>query len=202
MLIRRRAPVTVTATNSASHRVVSRGVAGFTLVELVITIAVLSVALLGVAYSLQYSAQHGSDTLWQTKTVELAQAYSDEILSKRYDELTPVGGAPLCGSCSLTSSFGSGQDAIEEVRGLYLSVATNNFDDVDDYHLLDNNPPIDAQGAERSEYAGFRVQVSVSYAGTDLGLDSNENAKLIRIVITPPITPLTPVPFSFYRSNY
>ena len=179
-----------------------RTIRGFTLVELVITIAVMSVALLGVAYSLQYSAQHGADTLWQTKTVELAQAYSDEIISKRFDELTPVGGVPSCGSCSAASTFGRGKDDSTEVRGLLSGAATNNFDDVDDYHGLDDNPPIDAQGAVRSEYAGYRVQVTVSYAGTELGLIDNHNAKRIQILVTPPITPLTAVPFSVYRSNY
>ncbi len=193
--------MTVPVTKLAIPASAVKGSAGFTLVELVISIAVLSVALLGVAYSLQYSARHGADSLWQTKTVELAQAYSDEILSKRFDERTPLGGIPPCNPCSASAAFGSAQDAVDEVRGLYLTVATNNFDDVDDYHLLDDSPPLDAQGAERSGYAGFRVQVWVSYAGADLGLGAND-AKLIRMLITPPITPVTAVPFSVYRSNY
>ena len=49
---------------------------GFTLIEMVITIAILAIALVTVAQSLQFSAQFGADTLWQTKTVELVQAYS------------------------------------------------------------------------------------------------------------------------------
>lgn len=178
---------------------VSASARGFTLVELVITIAVLSVALLGVAYSLQYSAQHGADSLWQTKTVELAQAYSDEILTKRFDEQSPVGGIPACGSSASAAACSAilGPEAGEQ-RG----AGVNSYDDVDDYHGLDEMPPVDALGAVRSGYAGYRVEVRVSYAGSDLGLGSNLQAKQIRILVTPPLTPATAVPFSVYRGNY
>jgi len=170
---------------------------GFTLVELVITIAVLSIALLAVAQSLQFSAQFGADTLWQTKTVELVQAYADEIQTKRFDENTPVGGVPACdsdasaASCSLTL----GADATEQRSG-----GINDYDDVDDYNDLDKTPPVDSQGNLRTDYAGYRVRVTVSYAGTDLGLPNNSDAKLIAITITPPGQ--SSLPFSVYRGNF
>ncbi len=167
---------------------------GFTLVELVITIAVLSIALLAVAQSLQFSAQFGADTLWQTKTVELVQAYADEIQTKRFDELTPVGGVPACGTASTACSSVMGAEG--EVR----SGGINSFDDVDDYNGLDENPPIDSQGKPRTEYAGYRVQVDVGYAGIALGLPSDTDAKLIAIRITPPGQ--QPMPFNVYRGNF
>ena len=156
----------------------------------------LSIALLAVAKSLQFSAQFGADTLWQTKTVELVQAYSDEILTKRYDELTPIGGVPPCTSCSAESSFGSAQDSPSEVRG----GGQNRFDDVDDYHGLNDSPPIDAQGNVRADYAGYRVEVSVNYAGLAHGLAVDTDAKQIQITVTPPGQ--SAVPFSVLRGNF
>ncbi len=167
-------------------------VAGFTLVELVVTIAVMAIALLGVAYSLQFSAQHAADPLWQTKTVALVQAYSDEIFTKRYDELTPVGGVPACNPCTLAAKLGA-DDA--EVR----DGGVNSFDDVDDYHGLDEQPR-DAQGALRPAYAGYRMMVTVTYAGAALGLARDESAKQITLTVTPPGQ--QPLPFSVYRSNF
>ncbi|WP_158070052.1 prepilin-type N-terminal cleavage/methylation domain-containing protein [Motiliproteus sp. MSK22-1] len=167
---------------------------GFTLVELVVTIAIMSIALLGVAYSLQFSAQRSADPLWQSKTIKLVQAYLDEILTKRYDELTPIGGVPACSLCS--STLGTDGPVGTETRG----GGANTFDDVDDYHTLNNKPPIDAAGNLRSEYANYQVEVNVSYAGSALGLSNNHFAKKIEITVTPPGQP--PLVFSVYRGNY
>ena len=46
------------------------------------------------------------------------------------------------------------------------------------------------------------VHAGVADAGADLGLSAIGQAKLIQILVTPPITPATAVPFSVYRSNY
>ena len=171
----------------------SRPIRGFTLVELVVTIAIMGIALLGVAYSLQFSAQRSADPLWQSKTIKLVQAYADEILTKRYDELTPVGGVPACTTCSATLSTDGSFSA--ETRG----AGVNTFDDVDDYNGLDNKPPIDAAGNIRSEYANYQVQVNVSYAGGDFER-SNHFAKKIEITVTPPGQQA--LVFSVYRGNY
>ncbi|MEH6628596.1 MAG: type II secretion system protein [Motiliproteus sp.] len=164
---------------------------GFTLVELVVSIAVLSIALLGVAYSLQFSARSSADPLWQSKTIALVQAYSEEILSKRFDELTPVGGIPACTSCTAEVSFG----ADSETR----SGGVNTFDDVDDYHGL-NEQPRDSLGNLRSGYSNYRIEVTVIYAGTALGLSDNQFAKEINIRVTPPGQ--QPLDFGVYRGNF
>lgn len=173
-----------------------RPVHGFSLIELVITIAILAITLVTIAQSLQFSTQFSADPLWQTKTVELVQAYADEILTKRYDEASPVGGTPPCTSCSLASAFGPDG---AEFRGLLAGVPTNTFDDVDDYHGLDEQP-VDALGNSRSAYGGYRVQVAVSYAGTAVSLATDSRAKQISITVTPPGQ--APLPFSVYRGNY
>ncbi|WP_421867643.1 type IV pilus modification PilV family protein [Motiliproteus sp.] len=169
---------------------------GFTLIEMVITISILAIALVAVAQSLQFSAQFGADTLWQTKTVELVQAYSDEIMTKRFDEATPIGGQPPCGTASAASCSAT----LGSETGEQRTAGVNTFDDVDDYHDLDDQPPLDAQGAVRADYNGYRVEVDVFHAGDEIGLASDTDGKRIQIRVTPPGQ--RPLVFSVYRGNF
>ena len=145
---------------------------GATLVELVLTIVIMSIALTSLAMTVSFSASHSADSMIQVKVVELGQAYLEEILSKRFDENSPVGGIPECypggAVCGLI-----GTDS--EVRAEY--------DDVDDYHGLDESPPRDSLGNVRNDYVGYRVQVDVSYMSaaqlTTYSLDDVTDAKLI-----------------------
>ncbi len=190
-------PIKPAVKASALRCGITRG-RGFTLVELVVSIAVLSIALLAVAKSLAFSAQFAADPLWQTRTVQLAQAYSAEILSQRFDQNSPLGGTAACGTASVACSSALGPDAGERRSG-----GTNSFNDVDDYHGLNDSPPVDSQGRARSDYNGYRVEVDVRYADADFGLsgDAEDNgAKHIEIRITAPGQPA--VPFSVYLGNY
>ena len=67
---------------------------GATLVELVITIVIISVAIAGTVGAFSLIAGRSAAPLNQTRAVALAQIYMDEILGRRYDEDTPVGGVP------------------------------------------------------------------------------------------------------------
>ena len=67
---------------------------GFTLVELVVTMVVISIAVLGISYALSFAFSRQSDGLWQAKSVALAESYLEEIMARRYDEVTPLGGVP------------------------------------------------------------------------------------------------------------
>ena len=171
------------------------GAAGFTIVELVITMVVISLAVLAMTTSLGFAFQHQSDGLWRTKTAALAQSYVEEIMARRYDENTPLGGVPACApatvACTAPGSFDDG-----EARAL--------FDDVDDYDGVDESPPVDVNGVARAEYAGYRVQVAVAYATAGqvatLGLDATTDAKLVTITVTPPVG--DPVAYPFLRANY
>lgn len=167
--------------------------AGFTLVELVVTMVVISVAVLGISQALAFALSRQSDGLWQAKAVALAQSYVDEIVSRRYDEASPVGGVPPCAPAAIACTP-VGPDG--ESR--------SGFDDVDDYDGLDEQPPLDVEGNPRSEYAGYRVQVSVAYVdaaqASALGLDDTSDAKLITVSVTPPGQ--ATLAFPIVRGNY
>ncbi|MDI9246677.1 type II secretion system protein [Marinobacter sp. CHS3-4] len=159
---------------------------GATLIELVMTIVIISVAIAGVVGAFGLITSRSAGPLDQTRAVELAQLYMDEIITKKYDDNTPPGGVPkYSGSCNIGAEGG-------ETRGT--------FDDVDDYDGLNDSPPSSAEGA-LSGFNDFTVTVAVACAGDDsgIGLPASE-AKRIDLTITVPGG--TNFVFSAYRANF
>jgi MSHA pilin protein MshD len=182
---------------TAANRVSLADRRGFTLIEMIVVIVVLAVALTGVTLVIQRTVLQSPVALVQTRAMELAQAYLDEILTKRFDENTGNGGMPRCnstdnGAQACTATIPSA-DPGETTR--------QSFDDVDDYDGLNEQPPVSiVTGTASTIYDDYRVQVSVAYAGTELGLVNNQMAKRITVTITTPLG--TTIPVSAYRVNY
>ena len=99
---------------------------GATLVELVITIVIIGVAIAGVVGAFSLIAGRSADPLNQTRAVALAQLYMDEILSRKYDDNTPVGGVPKQSGCTINTEEASRAD----------------YDDVDDYNAIADAAPV------------------------------------------------------------
>lgn len=188
---------------------------GLTLVEMIVTIVILSVALLGIAATLNLGVSQSSNTLFELRATALAQAYLDEILSKKYDERSRNSGIPPCVATGLP---GRNCNATLGTNG--SESARTSFDDVDDYDGLDegvNGSDIlrDAQGNARVGYDNFRVQVDVrriEIAGgeaeeftpvdpaTNPEPDDVFDAKLITVTVTDGSA--TGLTFSAYKSNF
>lgn len=185
---------------------------GITLIELVMTIVILAIALVGVTAAISNGIGQSANTLLELKAVALGQAYLDEITGKRFDENSDNTGIPPCRAtgdiCTAEASFGPDGGAEPGNR--------DRFDDVDDYHGLDEgdgqaNPLQDAEGNPRTGYDNFRVQVNVRYINVGAGeeediliLNSTENefdAKLITVtVLHRNIT--QGLEFSTYKANF
>ncbi len=167
---------------------------GVTLVETIIAIAILAIALVPLTLSYSFSASHSADAMIEVRVVELGQAYIEEILSKRFDENSAVGGVPAC-SASTTVCGAIGAEP-GETRSI--------FDDVDDYDGLDEQPPRDSMGNARTGYDGFRVEIAVAYANAaevaSYGLDSTTDLKRILVRVHPPVGVATE--FEVYRGNF
>ncbi len=166
---------------------------GVTLIELVISIVILSIALVAVMNSFSVSMKHSADPLWRNKTLKLAQLYLDEILSKNYDHATPVGGVPPVAAPLCT---GLGPETGE-------TRAT--FNDVDDYHNYGITDPSDARPtslttALHASYDNYTATVTVSCDGTTVGASGNNHAKKITLTITPPGQ--SAVVFAAYKGNF
>ena len=157
---------------------------GTTLIELVMTIVIISVAIAGVVGAFSLIAGRSADPLNQTRAVALAQLYMDEILSRKYDEATPPGGVPKTSGCAI--------NAEESDR--------EGYDDVDDYNAINSAAPKNTDGELLgSAYSGFTVSVNVSCAGGEVGLAADE-AKRIDITIIDPSS--QSYLFTAYRANF
>ncbi len=167
---------------------------GFTLVELIVFIIVVSLAVTGVVLVINRTVTQAPEALVRTRALEIAQAYLDEIATKRYDENTGQGGVPRCDSTD------PGARPCSNVLGPEAGETRAVFDDTDDYHGLDDSPPRDASGNPFPGYAGYRVQVSVAYAGTEVGLANDRLAKRVTLIVTTPLGDTIPV--SVYRGNF
>ncbi|WP_210398009.1 type IV pilus modification PilV family protein [Motiliproteus sediminis] len=174
---------------------------GFTLVELVLAIAIVSIALLFVVMGVKRGGEQGNSALWQAKAVELANALMDEIHSKRYDENSALDSP--CKAFAVSASLPDcsvtlGRDGAE-TRAVY-----NDSDDIHGFNTVDGGDTLedllgnDLESLRR--YAGYGVSVAVGYAGGDFGRPT-EDLKRITIDIFPPGQD-NAVRFSAYRGNY
>jgi MSHA pilin protein MshD len=175
---------------------------GFTLIEMVVTIVILAISLIGVATMVSLGNSNSANTLLETRAMALGASYLDEIMGRRFDERSAASGFNPCHGLDPMEpercSLALGPDAGENSRDRY--------DDVDDYDGLEEGdgvgPLKDAEGNAREGYENFHVAVSVLYAGDDavLALDETD-AKLITVTITTR-DQNEGWQFSVYRANY
>ncbi|QUN05579.1 type II secretion system protein [Shewanella yunxiaonensis] len=159
--------------------------AGFTLIEMVIGMLVLSIAIVLLTSVLFPQSDHAVSTLQRVRASELAGSVMNEIWGKAYDEHSGFGGTPACDSSTgLSCSTAFGPDA--ESR--------NDYDDVDDYNgLTQDSLMLNSSRTYADLYPGFGLQVSVtSGAATE--------TKLITVVVTTPAGEA--IRFDAVRSNY
>ena len=180
MKLRSRRPETLSVINRTG---------GATLVELVITIVIISVAIAGVVGAFSLIAGRSADPLNQTRAVALSQLYMDEILARKFAEGSPTGGGEVGSAESDCGNIGSD---VTESRETY--------DDVDDYDELNDASPQNSEEDPLSGYSGFLVSVAVACAGTEVGFAGNYQAKRIDITITDPSG--NDYLFSAYRGNF
>ena len=94
---------------------------GVSLVEMVVFIVVVSIALLALVGVYRQATINNVDPIIRMQALEAAQSKLDEILALKYDEKTPTGGIPACGSVQVGAvSCDNNTD--------------DNYNDVDDYN--------------------------------------------------------------------
>ncbi len=153
------------------------------------TIVIISVAIAGVIGAFSLIAGRSADPLNQSRAVALSQLYIDEILAKKFADNSPVGGGAV-DSSGEADCADPGDDG--ESR--------RTFDDVDDYHGLDDDPPKNSEEDLLDGYSGYAVSISVGCDGDQVGLSENYQAKRIDITVTDPSG--NDYLFSAYRGNF
>lgn len=121
---------------------------GFSLIETIVFLVVISVALVSLTAVFNQFVVQSVDPAVRVRALEHGQALLDEILARRFDQNTPTGGVPACGTDNAPACAGINPDG--------------RFDDVGDYH-----------GLVDTSFAYYQLSVSVIEAGSELGLDNN-----------------------------
>ncbi|NVK26236.1 MAG: type II secretion system protein [Gammaproteobacteria bacterium] len=175
---------------------------GFTLLELVLGIAVMSVVLLLMTGALFPQAEKSTDPWFQVRSAELAQSLMNEILARRYDENSLVIGNLRCGETGASACIT--QTQLDNCASTEEGSDRVTWDDVDDFNCLNvsgDSVLANIEGDVVDAYAQFNVQVSVNYNNTfSTPVSSVSPAKLITITVTPPRGP--DVVYSSFKANY
>lgn len=110
-----------------------RNIQGFTLIELIVAMVVISVALVGVMSVINYTTLHSADPVLRHQAIAIAEAYMEEISLKAFADPDGVGEG--------------GNRAL--------------FDNVSDYNGLLDNGAVDQNGNAIAGLANYTVSVSV-----------------------------------------
>lgn len=156
---------------------------GVTLIELILTIVITSVAVAGVLGAFSLVTGRSADPLLQSRATALGQLYMDEIMARYYNPETSIGGVPKEDGCVIQSGASENRDQ---------------FRSVDQYDGLED-PPEFVASEFGEQYSGFSVQVEVQCAGDEVGL-REDDAKRIDITVTDPRDRETVI--SAYRGNF
>lgn len=177
---------------------------GFTLIELTIGIAVLSVALLVMTGALFPQAARSTEPWTQVRSAELAHSMMNEILAKRFDENSFTTGDLRCGEdeggtpaddcitnddltdCTQATGFKFREEASRE-----------DYDDVDDYNCSTYSgitlTDLTGNQALADIYDNYQISVQVSYI-------TENQLKQIMVTVTPPLG--DSIVYTAYKANY
>jgi MSHA pilin protein MshD len=183
---------------SSTARIALLSPKGFTLIETVVGIVVLSIAFSIFTTLIYPLANQSAEQVHQIRAAELGQSMINEILGKAFDENSDKsGGAQRCGELYVAACTASNLLGADSLGADSESRAT--FDDVDDYdqlRLIESSLEDDLDDI----YIGYQIYVEVindsNYSGGSDSNDNNFTAKLITVTVT------TPQDFNFVFSVY
>lgn len=182
---------------------------GFTLIETVMFIVIVGVAVAGVTIQFSQTVAHSADPLLRQKTIALANGIMDEIVRKRWDENTPIGGGcvvtiaatNVCavpGAPSVSTAWSDPTPTWANDNG---GEARAQYDDIDDYDAITaQSPPQDPTGANITDYAGYTLDITVSYPASNWNNIDKADVKQIELSLTNPIG--ESITYTTYRINF
>jgi len=168
-------------------------VSGFTLIELIVGIVVLSISFSVLTTLIYPLANQSAEQVHQIRAAELGQSMINEILGRAFDENSDMAGGYIrCGESGVICS----------VIGADTGETRATYDDVDDYDAINFSDTVKVRNSLGEDistlYIGFSMNVTVindaNYDGSGTG--NNSTAKLITITVR------TPQDFDFVFSVY
>ena len=148
--------------------------AGFTLIEVIVTIVVLSIAATAILSMFTNTIRTSADPMIQQQALSIAEAYMEEIQLKPFSD--PGGGGG------------------ETARAA--------FDDVSDYGTLSNATIEDQNGVPISDLSSYSVSVTVTPVTDVNELNGIVAPDALRIKVSVDHTVLDPIVLHGYRTNY
>lgn len=169
-----------------------QGQTGFTLIELVLAIVILgSVSIMFIPF--YQSIAFSPDPVIRQRGIALAQGLMDEIMAKKWDNNSPVGGGPLCTGESTRG--GCTVNATSPIVGLDTETTRGNYAAVDDYAGHSETGVFRDQNEDSFTMTGYSRQVQVCYIAsasnpitheTPCVTGSTTDSKLIVVTVTTP----------------
>ena len=150
---------------------------GTTLVELVISISIVSVAVTGMMVAYSNIVVRSADPLIRQQSLAVAHAIMEEIVAKPF--LEPDDG----NVCPSESASRSG------------------YDNVCDYDGFTMNPITDLAGNPLG-LSGYSVSVDVTQVGSELGSLTSANTLRIDVTVNNPLGAGSAVTLTSYRTRY
>jgi MSHA pilin protein MshD len=179
--------------------------AGFTLIEVIVGIVVLSISFSILTTLIYPLANQSAEQVHQIRAAELGQSMINEILGRAFDENSAIaGGYFRCGEDQDNDSDVEGDELCSQSLGSEIGETRITYDDVDDYDAINFGSTIENSVGENisAKYLGFSMNVTVindaNYDGSGTG--NNSTAKLITVTVRTPQS--FDFVFAFYKVNF
>ena len=185
-----------------------RSVGGFTLIELIVFIVIVSVSVAGVLLAINTATRSGTDPMIRKNAIAIAEGMLEEVSLMPFtfcdadDPQVTTATSSAVGAAGCTSA--ATVNAIGPEAGETRYASATPFDHVDDYNGFSMNPIVDITNTAIGTLTSYSATVSVaatalgSIAATDA--QGQANALLITVTVSGPQN--TTVVLQGYRTKY
>ncbi|MCW5604789.1 MAG: type II secretion system protein [Burkholderiales bacterium] len=154
---------------------------GFSLVELVVFIAIISVGLAGILGVMNFTTRASADPLAQKQALAIAEAYLEEVLAMPFtycdpDDANAATAQSVSGCATLVEGLGPESG---ELRGS----GTNPYDNVNDYNGL-AGVPANSDGTAIGGLGAYQVAVAVAPANLVANTATVPAGTSLRVTVT------------------
>lgn len=151
---------------------------GVTLIELVVSIVIISIAMIGILSVMTLTTSHSADPMIRHQAIAIAQSYMEEIQARNFCD-------PDTGSCGCTGIYEASRDLYDNVCDYNDPSLANNIRDQDNNII--------------NELNGYTVNVNVAEKALD-GIPASDSLQID--VQVSHATGLVDVTLTSFRTRY
>lgn len=186
---------------------------GFTLVELVVFITVISVGIAGILGVMNYMTRASANPLAQKQALAIAEAYLEEILAMPFTYCDPDDLHAATAQSTAAVNPVDPTDCAATLEGIGAEGETRGstttpYDNVNDYSSLAASVPANVDGSAIGGLSDYTVSVGVAAvalagsSGTVAATDGNGRPQSLRVTVTVTGPGGTTVVLDGYRTRY